>query len=136
MVAEPGAEGPPISLEDRACERFEPPVDCATCGACCREAFDSVPVSDDEPIRVARPHLVVDHADGWRDLARVPSDVHPGRTRCAALTGNGEPGSPYRCSVYACRPTPCRELEEGSENCLLARRRVGLSAVAGPAEGG
>ena len=103
-------------------------MDCFTCGACCREAFDSVPVADDDEAMLAKhPHLVVSHDDGWRDLARVPSTMLCG-TRCAALQGDGSPNLPFHCVVYAERPTACAELERGSESCLFARRRVGLSA--------
>jgi len=101
---------------------------CASCGACCREAFDSVPVApDDHAIRAAHPELVRIHDDGWVDLHRAPSCR--GGTRCAALQGDGSHRAPYRCEVYRHRPTNCRELEEGSENCSFARRRVGLPPV-------
>jgi Fe-S-cluster containining protein len=98
------------------------PPDCAACGACCREAFDTSPVEDTD-VRTLRnlPHLVRVSADGWRDLRRVPSPTGCG-TRCAALTG----GPPYRCSVYEDRPAACSELEPGSEACRFARARVGL----------
>lgn len=132
MAAPPGGEALSILADTPACAHFEPPVDCATCGACCREAFDSVPVEDDDEIRTRHPDLVVDHEDGWRDLERVKT---PGGTRCSALKGDGTCEAPFRCRVYAARPTACRDLAENSDNCLFARRRVGLSAVAGPPSG-
>jgi Fe-S-cluster containining protein len=104
-----------------------PPVpDCGTCGACCREAFDSVPVGpEDEATARAHPALVRVEADtGWRDLQRVPSPTGCG-TRCTALVGDGAV-HPFRCRIYPHRPTACRELEPGSPNCHLARQRVGL----------
>jgi hypothetical protein len=48
-----------------------------------------------------------------------------GDNACAALAGGS--GSPYACTVYEARPRACRDLSRGSANCLLARRRVGLS---------
>src|SRR5262245_53224857 len=44
----------------RACERFEPALDCQTCGACCRAAYHSVEVGARDPVVKARPELVVD----------------------------------------------------------------------------
>jgi len=55
--------------------------------------------------------------------------------RCAALIG-GEPAprpdgttgtTSYACVVYADRPKTCRDFTLGSEHCLTARRRVGLT---------
>lgn len=117
------APGPVLPEDAVACAWFEPPLSCDPCGACCREAFDAVPVGpDDEHTARAHPERVQTHADGWRDLVRVPT---PTGTRCNALTGDGC-SAPFRCVIYADRPTACRELEPGSANCLLARRRVGL----------
>ena len=116
----------PVPADAAACALFEPPVSCDPCGACCREAFDSVPVTDEDEARLGEnAHLVRRSNDGWRDLARVGSPTGRG-TRCAALRGDGC-AAPYRCVVYAVRPTNCRELDAGSPACLTARRRVGLS---------
>jgi Fe-S-cluster containining protein len=110
-----------------------PPFDCATCGACCREAFDSVPVlAEDTRMAERQPALVQRHADGWRDILRVPSPASSATlgcgTRCAALQGDGSAQAPFRCVVYEDRPTACSELEVGSESCRFARSRVGLSS--------
>jgi Fe-S-cluster containining protein len=43
--------------------------------------------------------------------------------RCAALEGDGR----YQCAIYEDRPKTCRDFTLGSEHCLTARRRVGLS---------
>jgi len=103
-----------------------PPVfDCATCGACCREAFDAVPVGiDDAVTRARRPEWLETDAFGQLGLRRVPSPTGCG-TRCAALVG--QVGGPaFRCVIYADRPEACSGLEEGSDSCRFARRRVGL----------
>ncbi|MCO4744232.1 MAG: YkgJ family cysteine cluster protein [Proteobacteria bacterium] len=124
FAAPPGEQ--PIRVGDGpACAHYEPPPDCLDCGACCREAFDSVPVDGDAQDRLPA-ELVVVHDDGWVDLARVPSPTGCG-TRCAALRGDGET-APYTCVVYTLRPDTCRDVKVGSEGCLMARRRVGLAA--------
>lgn len=114
--------------------RTQDPNICFACGACCREAFDTVPVTDADAERL------IDHAemirvqpDGWQDLQRVPSDLVPNHageaTRCIALRGDGTGGQPYLCFIYEQRPTNCRELAIGSEGCQTARERVGLAPV-------
>ena len=122
-----------LSPAERGCAHHEPLLDCAPCGACCREAFDSVPVEDhDERTLSQRSEWVRVHEDGWRDLLRVPSPTGCG-TRCAALVGDG--ATPYRCTIYLDRPTACSELDPGSETCLFARRRVGLTVDPRPPHG-
>jgi len=63
--------------------------------------------------------------DGWCQIFRVPSEDWPGRSRCAALHGDGHDAT-FHCVIYEDRPRACRELEAGSDNCLFARRRVGF----------
>jgi hypothetical protein len=100
-----------------ACERHEPALECQDCGACCREAFHMVRVEPDDPAIHRLPLLVI--ADGDRFELRRDGD------RCAALTGGN--GERYRCTVYADRPTTCRDFTAGTSACLLARQRVGMS---------
>ncbi|MEQ1567020.1 MAG: YkgJ family cysteine cluster protein [Myxococcota bacterium] len=104
--------------------------ECETCGACCREAFDAVPVEDSDPTAARRPGFVAVDAGGHRSVCRVPSPLaaYPGRTRCAALTGDGS-AAPYRCSIYDDRPAACSELDRGGEGCLFARGRLGLDGA-------
>lgn len=111
----------PIAVDGTGCDAWEAVPNCLDCGACCREAFDSVPVELAAQQRLP-DELIRRHDDGWVDLQRVPSPLGCG-TRCAALRG----GPPYTCVVYALRPDNCRDLEAGSEACLMARRRVGLT---------
>ena len=49
--------------------------------------------------------------------------------RCAALTG--KLGQQVACGIYEWRPSPCREFQAGSPACNSARRRHGLSPLAG-----
>lgn len=101
-----------------ACERYETALDCQACGACCREAFQAVEISKRDTLHKTHPALVVVH-EGRHGIKRSGP-------RCAALTGDGLTAA-YACSIYEDRPKPCREFEQGSRNCLAARRRVGLS---------
>lgn len=98
-----------------ACERWEGALDCQTCAACCREAFDTVLVGRREPIARKFPSLVV-LKNGTYEIPRSGS--------CPLLSSDG---SQYACEAYDERPRSCREFEQGSANCLLARERVGLS---------
>lgn len=104
-----------------ACTRHEPveTLDCQTCGACCREAYDSVEVSRRDPIIRRHPELVQD-CGTHKKLQRTGN-------RCAALKGGHTVHEPYACSVYADRPQTCRAFTRGESHCLDARRRVGLS---------
>ena len=122
-----------------ACDRFEPALDCQPCGACCREAFQTVPVGAREPIRSTLPAMVLDHGTSQelRRVATVGLDIvadKPAPTRCAALGGGDlvQVGarlrvSDYACQIYQARPRACRSFTASSESCLVARRRVGMS---------
>ncbi|MFI5306443.1 MAG: YkgJ family cysteine cluster protein [Polyangiales bacterium] len=111
-----------VAPADRACERFEPKLSidgCGSCGACCREGFDLVPVRPRDAIRKRHPELVRESRHG----AFLPRP----EGHCVALDGDGDAATPYRCRVYGNRPSACVEFEVGGDACLLARRRVGLS---------
>jgi hypothetical protein len=99
----------------RACDRFEPALDCRSCGACCREAYGVVELAPRDPFVKKHPELVQE-IDGRKVLLRVGG-------RCPALEGERS----YTCRVYEDRPRTCRDFTLGSPNCLEARRRVGLS---------
>jgi hypothetical protein len=104
-----------------ACTRWEPrlaPADCLDCGACCREAFDAVPVEASNPLLRSHPEWIRRDLEGFD--AYLP---RPGG-RCVALAPEHPP---HRCTVYDARPESCRDFEQGSRNCLEARTRVGLS---------
>jgi len=107
-----------------ACDRWEAPVDCHACGACCREAYHSVTVSVRDPVVWKQPDLIT--RDGHRFEIRREAE------RCAALTVEPAEGAPDRrrfsCSIYPDRPQACRDFQAGGRHCLDARRRVGLSA--------
>ena len=111
-----------IDLAWPACERFEAALDCQTCGACCREAYHSVEVARRDPAVKRQPSMIVDRGS-YLEVRRAGD-------RCAALEGGlVELGTTtrYRCTIYDDRPRTCRDFTLGSANCLIARRRVGLS---------
>ena len=105
-----------VRLEWPACAAWTAALDCQTCGACCREAYHAVEVEDDDPFLIHHPELVVQE-DGRSNVRRAGP-------RCAAL--HGTEGS-WGCVVYETRPHTCRDFERGGENCVIARRRVGLT---------
>jgi Fe-S-cluster containining protein len=113
-----------VQPEWAACERYEAAasVDCQTCGACCRAAYHSVEVSRRDPAVKAQPDYIVDRGT-YLEIKRCGD-------RCAALHG-GEvvdgKQKRFHCVIYDDRPRTCREFTLGSEHCLTARRRVGLS---------
>ena len=53
-----------------ACQRWEPAPECATCGACCREAFDLIEVAARDPFQKKHKHLLVMRDHGRADLVR------------------------------------------------------------------
>ena len=112
-----------IDLTWPSCERFEAALDCQTCGACCREAYHSVEVKRRDPVIKKQPSYVVDRTT-YLEVLRDGN-------RCAALRGGVDDGSGhttrYGCAIYDDRPATCHDFTLGSDHCLTARRRVGLS---------
>lgn len=103
----------------RACALFQAPLDCQVCAACCRHAFDLVPIRSKAELVTARQPALVEQVG--REL-RMRRDKK--LRRCAAL--QGPVAGPYGCSIYLDRPLTCRDFASGTKNCLDARRRVGL----------
>lgn len=101
---------------------------CQSCGACCcafRVDFHAAELAGGAfawgkgvPTEMTLPLTGT--------LVRMKGTDAPGH--CIAL--DGELGEHVACTLYAERPGPCRELEEGSDACLRARRKLGLSEEA------
>ena len=129
IAATPPGEDGAVHLAPNSigCALWEAPVECESCGACCREAFDAVPVEPDDVVRALHPDLVLVAEDGWLSLRRVPSPTGHG-SRCVNLDGDGGIRA-WRCRIYADRPNACRDLARNSTNCRFARSRVGLSST-------
>lgn len=108
--------------ENSACDLWEPPPVCETCGACCREAYDLVELGRREPVVRLHPDLVIE-VGGQLGLPRRGLD-------CVALARD-ERG--FYCTIYGDRPRTCREFERGGRHCLEARQRLGLSPRPPPA---
>lgn len=116
-------EGRRTERANRACDRWEAPVACQTCGACCREAYHSVTVSVRDPVVWKQPDMIIRHGHRFEIRREGP--------RCAALVDRrAEPARRlpvFSCTIYDDRPQPCRDFQAGGRHCLVARRRVGLS---------
>jgi hypothetical protein len=113
------AEGAAVAPEWDGCSRWEAALDCQECGACCRAAYHSVTVDPQDPVVRLHPGFIADRGS-YLEIRRHGD-------RCAALEGGTSPAEPFSCAIYLGRPETCRDFERGSENCLIARRRVGLS---------
>src|SRR3569623_609335 len=89
-------DGERTTSSARACERWEAPVDCQACGACCREAYHSVTVSVRDPVVGKQPDLVVRHGHRFEIRREGP--------RCAALDDRRAAPVPslplFSCGIY------------------------------------
>lgn len=113
-----------LESDEPACSHFEAAkeLDCLTCGACCREAYDRVEVKPREAFVQLHPDWV-DREGRHLKIKRVDS-------HCVALISERkkeEPLSHYACQCYFDRPKTCRDFQKGGANCLFARRKLGLS---------
>lgn len=113
------AEGAAVAADWDGCSRWEAALDCQDCGACCRAAYHSVTVDPQDPVVRLHAGFIADRGS-YLEIRRRGD-------RCAALEGGESPGEPFSCAIYLGRPETCRDFELGSDNCLTARRRVGLS---------
>ena len=103
--------------------------DCVRCGACCcnldqnREIGyrDYVEIGKRSPL-VRQPELlkkyVVINEDG------IPHMKLDARERCVAL--KGAVGRKVECVIYPDRPSGCRRVQPGDENCKKSRRERGI----------
>jgi len=104
---------------------------CLTCGACCayfRVAFHWMEA--DAALGGTTPAELTERLDAHRLVMRGTQAYTP---RCIALAGRvGESAS---CSIYAQRPSPCRDLKpawedgEPSPQCDRARIAHGLAPL-------
>jgi len=94
-------------------------LDCQRCGACCAHFRVSFYWAEAEawglPSALVHP-LPPLHAC-MAGTANKPR-------RCVALAG--ELGQQVACTVYAQRPSPCREVQPGDAQCLKARAAHGM----------
>lgn len=102
--------------------------DCQTCGACChwkdniktRRWIIQVHETDTQvPQELTEPNDMM-HEE--HDYPRVMRQKN--QRRCVAFRGTV--GRKNSCSIYANRPTTCRNFEVGSVWCRNARKAAGL----------
>ncbi len=105
-------------------------LDCETCGACCCNPQENREEGYVDYVEIGRrdrlyrrktllERFAVENAEGQLHLRIVGQDQ-----RCAALTGTV--GRDVSCEIYPYRPAPCRRVEPGDAECLLARRERGV----------
>lgn len=111
------------------------PTPCLSCGACCAcyrvafhwseaEPFLGGTVPAEMTVRLDPHRLAMRGTEGGTEV------------RCTALSGSI--GESVHCSIYAQRPSPCRELQPDwqdstpSEQCRKARARHGLPPLLPP----
>ena len=119
-TASDDAPGLVIDPKANACALHQASLDCQECGACCRHAYDLVPVGKSEPTVLRHPSLIERRGKQLSILRDTK------QRRCAALAGPAL--GPYGCEIYDSRPTTCRDFTAGTSSCLDARRRVGWEA--------
>jgi Fe-S-cluster containining protein len=95
------------------------PFDCQRCGACCAAYRVSFYWAEAEVLGLP-PDLVQPLTPVLACLA----GTNQAQPHCAAL--DGRVGESVACRAYAQRPSPCRELQAGDDQCRRARARHGL----------
>lgn len=85
-----------------------PVISCTTCKACCCRLEVMLMGDDDVPA-----HFTVEDPWGGWVMRRLDDDW------CAALDRNT-----MLCTIYARRPTICRDFQMGDSDCVEERSRV------------
>ena len=94
---------------------------CTTCGACCHSYRVEFSVYELDSLGGNVPEALTEAVNGATCRMRGTGTVP---IRCVAFEGTV--GSRALCRIYALRPRPCAELDEGSYSCNKARVRHGL----------
>ncbi len=96
---------------------------CITCGACCATFRVSFYWAEADPFvgGTVPPELTEKISSSLVAM----KGTNQSACRCVAL--EGEIGGDIRCGIYEQRSSTCREFESGSEACLRARNRHGLT---------
>ncbi|HEX8782440.1 MAG TPA: YkgJ family cysteine cluster protein [Steroidobacteraceae bacterium] len=95
---------------------------CQQCGACC--ASFRVSFYWAEAVQRGLPDSYTERVNPH--LVSLAGTNRPA-PRCCAL--RGEVGKQVACLVYPARPSPCRELQPGDDNCSRARALHGLAPI-------
>jgi Fe-S-cluster containining protein len=127
----PAAAPPPAAAQSPAAapDSARKPITqatCVDCGACCFLGWDVLLSPGEVDYFDRRPRLkrltVIHRLSNGMELRFLKKGADD---RCICL--EGELGR-VCCSIYQERPGLCREFEPGSEDCLEARRTMGLDA--------
>ncbi len=97
---------------------------CQTCGACC--ASFRVSFYWAEAAANAIPLELTEQVNATFSCMAGTNRKTP---RCAAL--QGAVGEDLSCRIYQQRPSPCREVQPGDEQCSRARSRHGMAPLMG-----
>ena len=106
-------------MDDHTTDTDEP---CQTCGACCASFRVSFYWAEAEACALPAPAVEQVNA-----VFACMAGTNRKAPRCDAL--QGVVGRQVSCSLYAQRPSPCREVQPGDDKCNSARSRHGLSAL-------
>ena len=96
--------------------------DCQRCGACCASFRVDFSIMETEAEGGGVPDGLAEPVTAGTCRLRGTDHSPP---RCAALMGRS--GEQVASAIYRWRPSPCHDFEVGSDACLRARRRHGLS---------
>ena len=96
---------------------------CQACGACCAYSANWPRFSTEDDAALDRIPAELVNARG--------SGMRCDGDRCAAL--KGKVGEATSCSIYEVRPEVCHTCMPGDAECTMARRKWGLSPLAGSA---
>lgn len=97
--------------------------DCQACGACCAAFRVDFSVHELQSSGGSVPDGLAGAVTATTCRLNGTDHTPP---RCAALSGHI--GERAICGIYEWRPGPCRELQAGSDACLVARQRHRLSS--------
>lgn len=103
--------------------------DCTACGACCVNRDENRAEGTADYVEVSPRDALLKKTDlvrryvvfNGQGTAHLKLDRDG---RCAAL--RGALGRRVWCAVYRDRPSPCRRVEAGSDECVRARAERGL----------
>jgi uncharacterized protein len=97
---------------------------CLTCGACCQSYRVEFSVYEIDSMGGSVPESLTEVVNGSTCRMKGTGTVP---IRCEALSGTV--GQSVACTIYAHRPRPCAELQEGTYGCNKARVRHGLAPL-------
>jgi Fe-S-cluster containining protein len=100
------------------------PMECDSCGACCR----TYPIFVSHEDAAREPRIAAEGSRLPESLARDDYIYRlyplPFLDACCFLDGDN------RCTIYASRPDVCGRFAAGSEQCQTSRQRQGLPPLA------